>query len=67
MPAFLVVLFVVMVVASVPMLVRGLVPRVRMLALPVGGQTFIHLPPTLTAGHVGDPKVHQGSPPGMRG
>ena len=60
--AFLVVLFVVMVVASVPMLVRP-GSRVRMLALLVGGQTFIHLCLTLTAGHVGDPKeIHQGSP-----
>ncbi len=56
--AFLVVLYAFTVVLSVPVLVRP-ASHLRMLGLMVGGQTFIHLCLTLTAGHVGDPK-----PPG---
>jgi hypothetical protein len=54
--AFLVVLYVFTVVLSVPVLARP-GSQLRMLGLMVGGQTFIHLCLTLTAGHVGDPKV----------
>ena len=53
--AFLVILFAGTVVVSVPFLTRP-ASRLRMLILMVGGQTFIHLCLTLTAGHVGDPK-----------
>jgi hypothetical protein len=53
--AFLVVLYVFMVVLSVPVLARP-ASKLRMLGLMVGGQTFIHLCLTLSAGHVGDPK-----------
>jgi len=53
--AFLVVLYAGMVVVSVPFLARP-ASRLRMLVLLVGGQTFIHLSLTLTAGHVGDPR-----------
>ena len=53
--AFLVVLFAFTVALSVPVLVRP-ASHLRMLGLMVGGQTFIHLCLTLSAGHVGDPK-----------
>jgi hypothetical protein len=53
--AFLVVLYVFTIVLSVPVLARP-GSSVRMMGLLVGGQTFIHLCLTLTAGHVGDPK-----------
>ena len=53
---FLVVLYTFTVVLSVPILARP-GSHLRMLGLMVGGQTFIHLCLTLTAGHVGDPKV----------
>ena len=59
--AFLVVLYVFTVVISVPVLVRP-APKLRMLGLMVGGQTFIHLCLTLTAGHVGDPKAASTTP-----
>ena len=48
--AFLVVLFAFIVLAGLPMLARP-ASRLRLLALLVGGQTFIHLCLTLTAGH----------------
>jgi hypothetical protein len=54
--AFLVVLYLFTVGLSVPVLARP-GSRVRLLGLMVGGQTFIHLCLTLTAGHVGDPKT----------
>jgi hypothetical protein len=54
--AFLVVLFAFIVLAGLPVLVRP-ASRLPMLALLVGGQTFIHLCLTLTAGHRGDPKT----------
>ena len=53
--AFLVVLYAGMVVASVPFLAQP-ASRLRMLLLLVGGQTFIHLCLTLSAGHAGDPR-----------
>ena len=48
--AFLVVLFAFIVLTGLPMLARP-ASRVQLLALLVGGQTFIHLCLTLTAGH----------------
>jgi hypothetical protein len=60
--AFLVVLYVFTIVLSVPVLARP-GSSLRMLGLLVGGQTFIHLCLTLTAGHVGDPKVASTMPP----
>lgn len=60
--SFLVVLYVFTVALSVPVLARP-ASRLRMLGLMVGGQTFIHLCLTLTAGHVGDPKVAPGPKP----
>ncbi len=54
-PAFLVALFAGTVLVGLPVLVRP-ASRVRMLGLLVGGQTFIHLCLTLTAGHRGDPE-----------
>jgi hypothetical protein len=59
--AFLVVLYVLLVVLSVPVLARP-ASKLRMLGLMVGGQTFIHLCLTLTAGHVGDPKTSTAAP-----
>ena len=53
--AFLTVLYAGTVVVSLPFLARP-ASRLRMLLLMVGGQTFIHLSLTLTAGHVGDPR-----------
>jgi len=53
---FVVVLYLFIVVISAPVLARP-ASRLRMLGLLVGGQTFIHLCLTLTAGHVGDPKA----------
>lgn len=53
---FLAALFVFSILVSVPLLSRPATP-VRMVALLVGGQTFIHLCLTLTAGHVGDPRT----------
>ena len=47
---------------SVPMLARP-ASRLRLLALLVGGQTFIHLCLTLTAGHLGDPKAPAAAAP----
>ncbi len=58
--AFLALLFAGTVVVSVPFLARP-ASRLRMLILMVGGQTFIHLCLTLTAGHVGDPKPAVGA------
>jgi hypothetical protein len=60
--AFLVILFAFTVVLSVPILIRP-ASRLRMLGLMVGGQTFIHLCLTLTAGHVGDPKAPAAAAP----
>ena len=54
--AFLVVLFAFIVLTGLPMLARP-ASRVQLLALLVGGQTFIHLCLTLTAGHRGDPRT----------
>ena len=54
--AFLVVLFAFLVLIGLPVLARP-ASRVRMLGLLVGGQTFIHLCLTLTAGHRGDPRT----------
>ncbi|HRI95824.1 MAG TPA: hypothetical protein PLZ93_09440 [Nocardioides sp.] len=59
-PAFLVILYVLTVVLAVPTLARP-ASRLRMLALLVGGQTFIHLCLTLSAGHVGDPRLSAGA------
>jgi hypothetical protein len=61
-PAFLVALYAFLVVLAVPVLARP-ASRVRMLVLMVGGQTFIHLCLTLTAGHVGDSKGPAAAPP----
>ncbi len=58
---FLVVLYAFTVALSVPVLARA-GSSLRMLGLLVGGQTFIHLCLTLTAGHVGDPKVAPTAP-----
>ncbi len=55
-PAFLAALYVFVVLGALPVLARP-ASRVRLLALLVGGQTFIHLCLTLTAGHRGDPKA----------
>jgi hypothetical protein len=49
------------VLACVPVLARP-ASALRMVALVVGGQTFIHLCLTLGAGHVGDPRTAVGSP-----
>lgn len=54
-PALLTVLFLGTVLVSLPFLARP-ASRLRMLVLLLGGQTFIHLAFTLTAGHVGDPQ-----------
>lgn len=54
--SFLVVLYAVTIALSVPLLARA-GSSLRMLGLMVGGQTLIHLSLTLTAGHVGDPRV----------
>ena len=55
-PAFLVALFAGTVLIGLPVLARP-ASRVRLLGLLVGGQTFIHLCLTLTAGHRGDPRL----------
>jgi hypothetical protein len=55
-PAFLVTLLGFTVLLALPVLARP-ASRVRLLALLVGGQTFIHLCLTLTAGHQGDPRT----------
>ena len=60
--AFLVVLYAFTVALSVPVLVRP-ASRLRLLGLLVGGQTFIHLCLTLTAGHRGDPKAPPATAP----
>jgi hypothetical protein len=60
--AFLVVLYALTLGISLPVLVRP-ASRRRLLGLMVGGQTVIHLCLTLTAGHVGDPKVGSGPRP----
>lgn len=49
------------VLASLPFLARP-ASRLRMLVLLVGGQTFIHLCFTLSAGHVGDPRRTPAAP-----
>jgi hypothetical protein len=59
---FLVVLYVFLVALSVSILARP-ASHLRMLGLMVGGQTFIHLCLTLTAGHVGDPKAPPSTAP----
>ncbi len=61
-PAFLVVLYAFTLGLSAPVLARP-ASRLRMLGLLVGGQTFIHLCLTLTAGHVGDPQTGSGPRP----
>ena len=61
-PAFLVVLYAFTVVLSVPILARP-ASHLRMLVLMVGGQTFIHVCLTLSAGHVGDPTTSTGPRP----
>jgi hypothetical protein len=55
-PAFLVALLAGTVLIGLPVLARP-ASRMRMLGLLVGGQTFIHLCLTLTAGHRGDPRA----------
>jgi hypothetical protein len=60
--AFLVVLYAFTVALGVPVLVRP-ASRLRLLGLLVGGQTFIHLCLTLTAGHRGDPKAPPATAP----
>jgi len=49
------------VLVCVPVLARPATP-LRLVALVVGGQTFIHLCLTLTAGHVGDPRTSVATP-----
>ena len=61
-PALLSVLYAGTVLASLPFLARP-ATRLRLLVLLVGGQTAIHLTFTLTAGHVGDPRVATATPP----
>ncbi|WP_051247512.1 hypothetical protein [Nocardioides halotolerans] len=61
-PAFLVMLYVVLVGLSVPVLARP-ASRLRTLGVLVGGQTVIHLCLTLSAGHVGDPEASAASVP----
>lgn len=56
-PTGLTVLFAFSTLLAMPVLGRR-VSSVRTVALLVGGQTFIHLCLTLTAGHVGDPRGH---------
>ena len=64
--AFLVVLFGFLVLIGLPVLARP-ASRVRMLGLLVGGQTFIHLCLTLTAGHRGDPRTPTATLPANTG